>query len=159
MFGFFRRRLKAAGTLADLCAAAEAEARREGASEPGAEHLVLAALGLPDGGAARAFERLGVTADHLREAIARQYQEPLEALGLDVALTPEPLVDVGKPRLYRAAPSGQALIQALAEDRSAQLTSARVLAVAADQPHGVLGRALKLMEIEPARLKEAALAA
>jgi len=157
MFDFFRRKLASAAALAALCEAAEAEARRDGQAEPGAEHFVLAALSLPDGKARRAFEAVGATGEALRSAVARQYQEPLEALGLNADAPPAPLD--GEPQgAYRAAPSGRALVQALAADRRAPLTSARVLAAATDQRHGVFARALKLMGIDPERLRAAALA-
>lgn len=155
MFGFVRRKLDAARTLAALCDAAEGEARRDGQAEPGAEHFVLAALSLPDGRAARAFERLGATDAQLREAIARQYQMPLQALGIDVSLPPASLAETDSARLYRAAPSGQMLIRALARDRTSHLTSDRVLLAAAEQSHGVFPRALAFMGLHPAQLRSA----
>ncbi|MGZ8476106.1 MAG: Clp protease N-terminal domain-containing protein, partial [Candidatus Limnocylindria bacterium] len=45
-------------TIKKLLTDAEVEARAMGEAEPGAEHLLLAALDLPDGSARRAFERL-----------------------------------------------------------------------------------------------------
>lgn len=159
MFNFIRRKLSAAITLAALCKAAEAEARRDGQSEPGAEHFVLAALSLPDGRASRAFQALGATEAMLREAIVRQYQEPLHALGMDVELASHPLGEGNRARLYRAAPSGQALIQALGRSGSESLTSTQVLVAAAKQSEGVLPRALVIMGLSPDQLRMAALAA
>lgn len=159
MLSVLRRKFAAAGVLSALFQAAEAEARRDGQTEPGAEHFVLAALFMPDGGAARVFEQVGATAGQLRQAIARQYQTPLETLGVQVALASEPLPAPKKPELYRAAPSGQALIRALTHDRDQPLTSARVLAAAAEQTHGVLARALEVMGLDRERLRAAALAA
>jgi ATP-dependent Clp protease ATP-binding subunit ClpA len=52
-----------------LLEGAEAEAGRAGESMPGAEHLLLAALDLPDGTARRAFERVGADPSALRQAI------------------------------------------------------------------------------------------
>lgn len=156
MFSFVRRKIAAARTLATLCDAAEREARHDGQAEPGAEHFVLAALSLPDGRAARAFERLGATDAQLREAIAHQYHKPLQALGIDVSLPSEPLAETGKDSLYRARLSGQLLIRALARDRSIALTSDRVLLAATEQSHGVFPRALAVMGLSPAQLRSAA---
>ena len=56
----FRRRATAdIRTMAALFAAAEEEAARAGEPMPAAVHLLLAALGLPEGSARRAFERAG----------------------------------------------------------------------------------------------------
>ena len=55
-------------TIAALCTGAEAEARRDGQCLPGAEHLLLSALALPDGSARRSFERVGAQPDGLRTA-------------------------------------------------------------------------------------------
>jgi ClpA/ClpB-like protein len=50
---------------------------------PGAEHLLLAALELPDGTARRAFERVGADPNALRQAIEEQHAEALCAVGID----------------------------------------------------------------------------
>lgn len=157
MFSYVRHKLTAARTLTSLCEAAEAEARREGQAEPGAEHFVLAALSLPDGKAARVFEALGITDALLREAITRQYQGPLHALGISRGPASEPLPGVTEGSLYRAAPSGQALVQALGRARQKALTSDLVLVAATEQSEGVLPRALAMVGLEPAQLRTAAL--
>lgn len=156
MFGFVRRKLASARTLAALCNAAESEACLDGQAEPGAEHFVLAALSLPDGRAIRAFKRLGTTDAELRQAIALQYHEPLLALGIDPALASEPLAKAKGAGLYRAAPSGRTLMRALARDRDSPLTSDRVLLAAIEQSHGVFPRALALLGLDPAQLRVAA---
>lgn len=156
MFGFVRSKFAAARTLATLCDAAEGEARRDGQVKPGAEHFVLAALSLPDRRASRALERLGVTDAQLREAIARQYQNPLQALGIDVTVLSEPLAGTDTANLYQAAPSGQTLIRALAREGSSPLTSDQVLLAAAGQAHGVFPRALAVMGLTLAQLRSAA---
>jgi len=158
MFSFIRRRFTAARTLAALCQAAEAEARRDGQAEPGVEHFVLAALSLPDGKALQVFEALGATDALLRQAIAYQYQAPLHALGIDRGLASQSLGEAGKSRLYRAAPSGQALIQALGRERGQVLTSDKVLVAATEQSEGVLPRALAAMGFSLDQLRAVALA-
>jgi ATP-dependent Clp protease ATP-binding subunit ClpA len=156
MLGFVRNKVVAVRTLAALCEAAEAEARREGKGQPGAEHFVLAALSSPDGRAARALATLGASEVQLRQAISRQYSEPLQALGLLAVTAPEPLSETPHPGVYQAAPSGRALIQALSRDRSAPLTSERVLIAAAELSEGVFPRALALLGLQPAQLRTAA---
>lgn len=158
MFSFVRHKLNAARTLTSLCEAAEVEARREGQAQPGAEHFVLAALSLPDGKAARVFEALGLTDALLREAIARQYREPLHALGISGGTVSEPLAEANESNLYRAAPSGQALVQALGRGHKKALTSELVLVAAAEQSEGVFPRALAVLGLDPGQLRTAALA-
>lgn len=64
-------------TMSTLFPAAERAALAMGESEPGAEHLILAALDLPDGSAARAFERVGADPLGFREAVAAQHEQAL----------------------------------------------------------------------------------
>ena len=157
MFGFLHRKISAARTLAALCQAAEAEARRDGQAEPGTEHFVLAALSMPDGQAARVFSSLGLTDADLRGAIARQYQGPLLALGLKTPVAVAPLPAAHKAGVYRAAPSGQALVQALASNCRASLASHHVLAAAAEQRERVFARPLAVMGVQPDQLRRAVL--
>ncbi len=70
-------------TINRLLGGAEAEARRKGESLPGAEHLLLAALALPEGSARRAFERVGADPDRLADAIAAQHADALAAIGIE----------------------------------------------------------------------------
>jgi hypothetical protein len=153
---YAKQRLKDVGTIKTLCQAAEAHALREGQDEPGAEHFLLAALDLPDGTARRAFQRVGADPAALEPAIARQYAEPLRALGIDeIPAEPAPLKS-GKG-LYRAAASGQEVLQALAANRaSGGLIGAHVAAVVAAMPHGVAARALRAMGVDLAALRTAA---
>ena len=76
-----------ARTIKQLLEGAEAEATRAGEPQPGAEHLLLAALDLPDGSARRAFAAAGADPDALRDAIAAQRHgtaaRALAALGVD----------------------------------------------------------------------------
>ncbi len=73
--------LDAMRTIKKLLTDAEVEARAMGEAEPGAEHLLLAALELPDGTARRAFERLDVDPTRLRSAIVDQQAEALVGAG------------------------------------------------------------------------------
>lgn len=154
MFNALRQNFSNARVLAELCKAAESEARRDGQTAPGAEHFVLAALSLPDGRARRVWSEFAATEEQLREAIAEQYKKPLQTLGLAVSVESTPLARRSKARLYRAAPSGQGLVQTLSDDRR-PLTSDRVLVAALERSHGVFPRALKLMGLDLHELRAA----
>src|SRR5687767_10675111 len=71
------KRVRDVRTINMLLTGAEAEARRAGESLPGAEHLLLSAIALPDGSARRAFERVGADPDRLQAAIAAQHADAL----------------------------------------------------------------------------------
>jgi ATP-dependent Clp protease ATP-binding subunit ClpA len=77
-----RRRRDDIATVTALLKGAEAAAREDGAAHAGAEHLLLAALGLPDGTAAAAFRRAGVDPGGLADAIAAQHAAALSAFGI-----------------------------------------------------------------------------
>ncbi len=158
MINQLKSRLGDVGTVRALCLGAEAHARQDGQQVPGAEHFLLASLDLPDGSARRAFGRLGVDPSGLKAAIAKQYADALQLVGIEVseAATAEPLPP---PRgLYRAAPSGQHLLQALAarDGTARRLTSAHIVAAVAAVPHGVTARALRAMGVDLDTLREAA---
>src|SRR5665809_73606 len=70
-------------TIKALLLGAEDQARAAGESQPGAEHLLLSALELPEGSGRRAFERAGADPDELRPAIERQHADALRAIGIE----------------------------------------------------------------------------
>ena len=161
MFSRIKARVADMATIKTLCTQAEAYALQDHQREPGAEHFLLSALDLPDGTARRAFERIGANPAALKPAIARQYSDALAALGLDVKLPPEasgaqPLA--AKPGAFVASASGQETMQALtaSRDEHGPLLGAHVVAVVAGMSHGVAGRALRTMGIDPAALRSAA---
>ena len=163
MFDRLRHRLRDVGTLKTLCEAAEQHARRAGQDQPGAEHFVLAALDLPEGSARRAFGRLHADAGSFAAAIEAQHRDALAAVGLAPAAWPEPPAGAtGAPAagLYRAQPSGQALLQALARQRERAgdipLIGAHVLAAAAEPAQGITARTLRAMGVDAAALRAAA---
>lgn len=146
LFAGLRRRFNDARTLARLCKAAEREARAAGQTEPGAEHFLLAALALPDGSARRAFEKLGIAPAQVRDAIERQYAAALGGADLEPG-APLPGDGAGA---YRAAASGQELMQALARrpDREGGLSGSDVLRAIAAMRHGVAARALRELGLD-----------
>lgn len=165
MFTRIRQRFQDMHTIKVLCQSAERHANADGQKEPGAEHFVLAALELPDGTARKAFERMQSDPDNYHEAIARQYDNALRNIGIEV--TPDAVGSDATPLpagkgVYHAQPSAQALMQQLAArnkgDAGKPLLGAHVLLAATAARHGVTLRAFQAMGIEPAALADAAAA-
>ena len=148
-------------TIKMLLDGAEAEANRAGESVPGAEHLLLAALDLPDGTARRAFEQVGAEPSTLRQAIEEQHAEALRAVGIDADAGAEGAVSVA-PRttgVYRSSGSAQSVFQAagkLARESRSQLVGAHVVLAIADMEHGTAIRAVRSLGIDPEALAAAA---
>jgi ATP-dependent Clp protease ATP-binding subunit ClpA len=158
-----RQRVIDVRTISALCQAAEGRANADGQREPGAEHFLLAALELPDGSARRAFERLRADPTRLREAIEQQYVQALRHVGIDASGLDgcdDDAPSFETPRLYRAAPSGQAIVQGLQALRDQvphkPLLGAHVVALVADMERGVAARALRVMGVERGSLSAAA---
>lgn len=159
MFRQLRQRLQSMRTLSRLCTGAEAHARARGQAAPGAEHFLLAAIDLPDGSARRALESVGADPAAVRDAIEQQYRNALQGVGLDVSLPQAPALPPPAPGLYRAQPSGQEVMQALARSRKDQggpLRGAHVVAAVAAMPQGVAARTLRAMGIDAGQLVAAA---
>ncbi len=160
LFSKIAKRFKSARTLGALCEAAEKHALAESQKQPGAEHLLQAAFDLPDGTARRVFERLGKSPGDVRKAIVQQYKDALQGIGIEgdvsTALLDPPAGPAQRTRLYRAQPSGQAVIEALAElkknDGDLPLLGAHILLAVARLRHGVVARTLRTMDIDADRL-------
>ena len=160
MFRQLKHRFLSMRTLSQLCTQAEVHARASGQAAPGAEHFLLAAIDLPDGSARRAFESIGADPAAVRSAIEQQYRNVLQGLGLGNAALPQAAaLEPHAPGLYRAQPSGQELVQALARTRKDQggpLLGAHVVLAVAAMSQGVAARTLRAMGIDAARLAAAA---
>lgn len=152
-------------TINALLTGAEAEARQTGESLPGAEHLLLSALALPEGSARRAFERVGADPDGLRPAIAAQHTEALRAVGIeppdDEALDEAIVKDTrAGTKLYRANASLDSAFRAAGDlaraDKRSPLVGAHVVVAVAQMEHGTAARALTLMGIDREALAAAA---
>lgn len=155
-----RQRLQDMHTIKHLCVGAERHALQQGQSQPGAEHFLLSALDLPDGSARRALSRLGVDSERLQQAIAEQHLRALRHIGLHVTQPIRFSSDLpadAASHLYQAQPSGQALMQRLAAERSqGPLLAAQVLIAIAAMHYGTAVRALQLLGIDGHRLEQAA---
>ena len=152
-------------TISRLLTGAEAEANKAGETMPGAEHLLLSALALPDGSARRAFERLGADPDELRSAIASQYADALRAIGIepvsDDALDAAAGAGVASAKgVFRSTASAQAVFRAAVDlaktERPSRLVGAHVVAAVARMEHGTAARALRAMRIDRHALAVAA---
>lgn len=151
-------------TIKRLLTDAERIAREMGEEEPGAEHLLLSAIGLPDGTAARALASVGVDADRVRAALLEGQAEALVSAGVpreaaEALAQPTPLGPAGAPLLYGAGPSAREAFQAagsMARGAKQRLAGAHVVAAVADMEHGTTARAFHRMGVDRARLAEAA---
>lgn len=162
MFAQLRARLDSMTTIRRLLEEAERIAAGRGAPRPSAEHLVLAALDLPDGTAHRAFARLGRSPDEFAAALDRQEADDLRPVGVEAphdtigAQLPPPGAPAG---VYRSEPSAQQLFQLAGADarrHGGVLTGAHLLRAAADLEHGVVARTLRRIGIDRGDLREAA---
>ena len=103
-------------TIKQLLTDAERIAREMGQEEPGAEHLLLSAIALPDGSASRVLNSLGVDAERIRAALRDEQADALVAAGMPreraAALAePEPLSPGAAPIVYGAGPSAREVFQ------------------------------------------------
>jgi len=157
----FIRPIREFRTIRQLLGRAERLAQESGEAVPGAEHLLLAALALPDGTARRAFERLDVDPTGLPAAIASQHADALGAVGIDFGESGP--FDVPAPPgrgPFRATPAAQAAFQRAVElsgtPKPRRLLGAHVVVAIAEMEHGSAARALRKMGVERAQLAAAA---
>lgn len=140
--------------IAALLTRAENEARALGDAEPGAEHLLLAALASDDPSAREAVAR---DADAVREAIVAVHADALDAIGV---AQPEPAAPLPAARgVYRSEVSTQEVFQRarrLARRSPTGLRSAHVLLAVAEREHGTAARVLQRLGLERASVIDAA---
>lgn len=163
MFETLRQRVRDIGTLETLFKSAERHANAEGQTEPGAEHLVMAALEMHDGTARRALERFRLGPVEFRDAVARQYAEALRSVGIETSPVAPIYGSSPVPTakgVYKAQPSAQDLVYNLTSVKpfssSAPLLGADVLVAATAGRHTVAVRALRALGLDPEALAEAA---
>jgi hypothetical protein len=153
-----RNKVRDVRTIKTLLTGAEDEARRAGEGLPGAEHLLLSALALPDGTARRAFERAGADPDGLRAAIERQHADALRGIGIEPPEldAPDEPPEAGGP--FRSTASARAAFRAASDMARANggLLGAHVVAAVAAIEHGTAPRALAAMGVDRTALAAAA---
>lgn len=152
-------------TIKRLLTDAERIAREHGVEEPGAEHLLLAAIELPDGTATRALAAVGVDDETVRLALRSGEVDALVTAGVprdraEALAIPTPLGSGGKPILYGAGPSAREAFQdagARARAAGQRLTGAHVVAAVAALHRGAVAAALGRLGIEGTALEAAAM--
>lgn len=163
MFGRLKLRINDIKTIKQLFSDAENYAQQQNEDLPGEEHILLAALDLPDGTARQVFEKLATNPATIVTSIQQQYTQALSQLGFENSnlmsgLNGEGIeaADSGK-LLYDAKPSVQSLMKALYEykkkDKDRPLLGADILAVLAEKEHGVAARTLEVLGIDREKLK------
>lgn len=158
-------------TIDALLTTAERESVALGDEIPGAEHLLLAALALPDGTARTAIGTLGLTDADVRRAVVEVHAGALRGLGLAIGeddrlpdVTPAATPDGASVPLgrgaYRSTPTAQRVFQRAVElskhRRPAILRGADVVAAVGELTAGTAARALDLLAVDRAALAEAA---
>jgi ATP-dependent Clp protease ATP-binding subunit ClpA len=142
--------------IADLLTRAESEALALGDPEPGAEHLLVAALMLDDDSARTA---LGVDAPAARDALRTVHATALAAADVIDSSTPSTLPPA--QGLYRSRVSMQEVFQrakSLAHRSPTGLRAAHVLIAIAEREHGTAARVLDQLGIDRGALIAAATA-
>ena len=151
-------------TIKQLLTDAERIAREMGEEEPGAEHLLLSAIGLPDGSAGRALGTLGIDADRIRTALREEQADALVAAGVaretaEAMADPTPLEPGGAPILYGAGPSAREVFQEagkLARSSKQRLAGAHVVIAVAGLERGTMPRVLDRLRVDRQQLSAAA---
>ncbi|WP_439678908.1 Clp protease N-terminal domain-containing protein [Embleya sp. MST-111070] len=148
------------GTMKRLFTGAEEQARALGEETPGPEHLLLAALTLPDDSARTALAAVGATIEDVRRALAESHAAALRSVGIDTGTIPAPTPAPAPRGPYRASGTANEVFQratTLAKaDRPKTLRTAHVLIAVAELEHGTAARALRTLDIAPQTLIEAA---
>jgi ATP-dependent Clp protease ATP-binding subunit ClpA len=147
-------------TMNSLFPAAERIAREDGIEQPGAEHLLLAALDLDDDIAYNALSAFDVDPVEISAAIVGQHDEALRAIGViadDNAITAA-LPASGQPSgPYRSQGSLQTAFQQaveLSKRDKAALNSGYIMLAATDAEHGTVARALQHLGVDPTLLHD-----
>jgi ATP-dependent Clp protease ATP-binding subunit ClpA len=151
-------------TIKRLLTDAERIAREMGEEEPAAEHLLLAAMGLPDGSAVRVLGSVGIDADRIRAALLEEQADALVAVGVpretaERLAAPEPLGSGGAPILYGAGPSAREAFRTagdMARAAKQPLAGAHVVAALATIERGTVARALERLGVDRGTLADAA---
>jgi ATP-dependent Clp protease ATP-binding subunit ClpA len=160
MFNKLRSARADLATMNALFSLAERIGRDDGIDQPGAEHLLLAALDLDDGIAKTVMNTFQVDPAELRAAIVGQHEEALRTIGViaDDNAIAAALPAGGQPRgPYRAQGSLQTAFQlavAIAKRDKAPLNSGYLLLAITDADHGSVARSLEHLGVDRASLRD-----
>jgi ATP-dependent Clp protease ATP-binding subunit ClpA len=137
---------------------AELHAEQMGDNAAGPEHLLLAALDLPDAAARRAFERISADPDAVREAIVRTHEDALRGVGIEPV--PEEALgrSAGRRRDRLTSPAAHTIRLAASESKRDRTGAfgAHIVAGVAQLERGTAIRALEAMGIDRDELLVAA---
>lgn len=150
-------------TMQALFAGAEAHARALGDELPGPEHLLLAALDLEDGSAARACASVGLDPEAFGAAIGREHDAALAALGIHTEPSASAAIEQTTPAgMFRSTGQAQEAFQravaVMRESGARALIGAHVVVAVAELEHGTAARALDACGIDRSQLRDAAMA-
>jgi ATP-dependent Clp protease ATP-binding subunit ClpA len=140
-------------TINELLTRAEQQAHSLGDSQPGAEHLVLAALMLEEDSAR---QLLGVGAMEFREALIRTHAAAVEATGIVPPEDGLPVV-TRRPRLYQSETSAQDVFQrarqlAKRARPKQRLQGSHIVRAAAERQYGTVAQVLITLGIDREKL-------
>ena len=146
-----------------LFTGAEAHARALGDELPGPEHLLLAALDLEDGSAARACASVGLNSESFRAAIGREHDAALATVGIHAEPSASTAIEQTTPAgVFRSTGQAQEAFQravaVMRESGARALLGAHVVVAVAELEHGTAARALEACGIDRSQLRDAALA-
>ena len=142
-------------TINALLTGAENEARQCGQTLPGAEHLLISALALPDGTATKTFERVGADPDQFRTTVSSLRVAALCSLGHSSADSTLPATGL-PPAKTSAQRAFQIAVQLSKATKPSQLRGAHVILAICQMEHGTSAQALSSMGIDRAKLRAAA---
>lgn len=149
-------------TITVLLESAESIAKGRGDTMPGPEHLLMSALALDEGSAARALARCGVDASALDAAIDHVHAEALSSVGLKAGETATTGSSTAPAGIYRSTPQAQQVFQeavALSkQSKPSRLLGAHIVAATCSLERGTVVRALALLGVDRHELRAAALA-
>lgn len=159
-----KRALDDMRTIKQLLTDAERISRELGVAEPGAEHMLLSAIGLPDGTAARALARVGVDDDGIRAAMVAEQADALVAVGVprehaEALAVPTPLGDADRPLVYGAGPTAREVFTTagdIARGAKQRLVGAHVVLAVAGVERGTVARVLDRLGVDRGQLSDAA---
>ena len=156
MLGRITGRFADVRALKALFEAAEAAALRDGQTVPGPEHIVVGALSLHDGAAARVLADVDIEPTSVEAAIRQAHAA---TLGLEDDDGPVPTPPVARTTPYRVTPSGERFLRRIHDVHVAEggrLNGAIVLVAAAGLDAGVWPRVLAAAGVTPEQLRAAA---
>ena len=159
MFDSIRRARTHLAVMDAVLPAAERLAHADGIPQPGAEHLLLGALELPDGIARRALDAVGCDSGALQAALTQGHAAALRAVGVHAddeaigAAMPAPTQAKGPLRSQGSLQTALQRAVELAKDDGVSLGSGHLLLAVIEPERGTLAGALTRLGVDRAVLR------